>query len=217
MIKWPGTRLVGALLFLTCLTAAADGHRLMLFATVEDGAVRGYGFFVGGGRPNTARLVIRNGAGVELFNGPAGADGSFSFRPGQASNLILTMDAGDGHVADAHIAADRFAANGTLGPVAPARAAETAGAASHAGRQGDEVAGSSPADLSALIDRSVDRAVARQIAPLLEAYAAAQSRVRFNDVVSGVAVIIGLAGAFLWASSRRRADDKAHTTRGDPQ
>lgn len=56
-----------------------------------------------------------------------------------------------------------------------------------------------------MIDQSVDRAVSRQIAPLLEAYAEADGRTRFSDIVSGIAVIIGLAGLFLWAKSRGRA------------
>jgi nickel transport protein len=49
----------------------------------------------------------------------------------------------------------------------------------------------------------VDTAVARQIRPLLEAQAEADGRVRFNDVMGGIGMIVGLAGAALWASARR--------------
>lgn len=57
-----------------------------------------------------------------------------------------------------------------------------------------------------MVEAAVDRAVARQIRPLLEAYDAAEGRARFNDVMGGIGMIIGLAGMALWASARRRKD-----------
>ncbi|AHB01766.1 CbiL protein [Brucella ceti TE28753-12] len=84
-----------------CFATMAEAHRLNLFATVEGGTVHGYGFFVGGGRPSEAQLIIRNAQGVELFKGPAGEDGSFSFTPAAPADLVLTLNAGDGHVAEA--------------------------------------------------------------------------------------------------------------------
>ncbi|MFQ0812383.1 cobalamin biosynthesis protein CbiM [Brucella anthropi] len=188
-----------------CFATAAEAHRLKLFATVEGGTVHGYGFFIGGGRLSEAQLTIRNAQGVELFKGPANADGSFSFTPAVPSDLVLTIDAGDGHVAETHIAADRFPRDGVPGVIGSARA-ETPPAAAR-----EAAAPPSPEELSVMIDRSVDRAVSRQIAPLLEAYAEADGRARFSDIVSGIAVIIGLAGLLLWAKSRR------HTGHSDRQ
>lgn len=192
---------------LACLTFAAEAHRLKLFATVEDGVVQGYGFFIGGGRPSEAQLLIRNKAGVELYRGPTGRDGSFTFKPAAASELFLTIDAGDGHVADAHIAADRFPEGGSLDAVGTAQAAGEILAPTATPADGGPPGTASARtqeELVALVDRSVDRAVSRQIAPLLEAYAQADGRARFTDVVSGIAMIIGLAGLLMWARSRRR-------------
>lgn len=203
---------------LACLTVAAEAHRLKLFATVEDGVVHGYGFFIGGGRPGEAQLRIRNAAGVDLFRGPTGPDGSFTFKPAVASDLILTIDAGDGHVAETRIAADRFPEGGSFDAVGAAKAAGEAPATPPAAGVGgpSPVAVQSPEDLARLIDRSVDVAVSRQLQPLLEAYAQADGRARFTDVVSGIAMIIGLAGLFLWARSRRRHDGAAPTRRDRP-
>ncbi|CUW44838.1 colobamin biosynthesis protein cbiL [Brucella vulpis] len=184
-----------------CFATMAEAHRLNLFATVEGDTVHGYGFFVGGGRPSGAQLIIRNAQGVELFKGPAGEDGSFSFTPAAPADLVLTLNAGDGHVAEAHIAANRFSQYGAQGAASSTKA-ETATATP---KGAVLPASPSPEELSAMIDQSVDRAVSRQIAPLLEAYAEADGRARFSDIVSGIAVIIGLAGLFLWAKSRGRA------------
>lgn len=192
------------------LGATADAHRLVLFVKVEGGVLEGYGFFAGGGRPGEATLVIRNAAGVELFRGPAAPDGSFSFRPAVPADFSLAMDAGDGHVATAHVAAGRFGPPLALQPIGAAQAAER-----ESGGMRDEVPGepvvaatASAQEIASLVDRSVDRAVSRQIAPLLEAYAHAETRIRFNEVVSGIAVIIGLAGLLLWGLSRRRRDEE---------
>jgi len=201
MTRWL-IRLVGALPLALCLSTGAEAHRLKLFATVEDGVVEGYGFFIGGGRPGEAELIIRDGAGTELFRGPAAADGSFRFTPAVPADLALTMNAGDGHVADTRIAASRFPQAGGLAPAGAVQAAE--GATSSVPADPAMPATGDDTGLAQLVDRSVDRAVSRQIEPLLEAYAQADGRARFNDVVSGIAMIIGLAGAALWASSRRR-------------
>ena len=65
-----------------------------------------------------------------------------------------------------------------------------------------------PADLDARIAKAVDAAVARQIRPLLEAYDAADGRVRFNDLIGGLGWIAGIAG--LWAWFRSRRSDHGH-------
>lgn len=200
------------------LSAPADAHRLILFVKVEDGALRGYGFFAGGGRPGEATLTIRNAAGVELFRGPAAPDGSFSFRPAVPAELNVVMDAGDGHVATAHVAGERFGSGPAMQPIGTARASPGEPGAAKEDAHADRPSGGGAAspDIAALVDRSVDRAVSRQIAPLLEAYAQAEARVRFNEVVSGIAVIIGLAGLLLWGFSRRRRDEERPSSQAGP-
>ena len=201
------------------LSTAAEAHRLVLFVRVEDGALQGYGFFAGGGRPGEATLTIRNAAGVELFRGPAAPDGSFSFRPAVPADLNLVMDAGDGHVATAHVAARRLGSGTTLNAIDSAQAAQREQGAAKGDARAEKAETSlavSSQDLAAMVDHSVDRAVSRQIAPLLEAYAQAESRVRFNEVVSGVAVIVGLAGLLLWGLSRRRTSEKPPSSQARP-
>jgi nickel transport protein len=50
----------------------------------------------------------------------------------------------------------------------------------------------------------VEAAVQRQVAPLLERIEMMDDRLRFTDVMSGIFLIIGLAGIGLWARGRRR-------------
>ncbi len=187
--------LLAGLLVLVC--GAVDAHDLKVFAAVDDGVLQGYAFFGGGGRARAARLIIRDEQGNELFRGGTDVDGAFRFRPAAPTALVVIVDVGDGHAAKTRIPAARFASNEVLSAMGAAQA------------QGSESRHSqnpaaNPAELSVLIERSVERAVARQIAPLLEASATAEGRLRFKDVLSGVALIMGLAGMLLWVRSRPR-------------
>lgn len=170
-------------------TAPAAAHRLKLFAAVAAGEVSGYGFFIGGARPAGATLTAVGPDGAELFHGATGADGSFAFRHDGAGPLTLTLTVGDGHRATLTLPADRFAAAAGAAPATPSAPSATT---------------APPTGLQAMIERSVEVAVARQIRPLLEAHAAAEARLRFNDLVGGIGMIIGFAGIALWARRRRR-------------
>jgi len=180
----------------------AGAHDLNVFATVDDGVLHGHAFFGGGVRARTAQLIIRDGAGNEMFRGGTDANGAFYFRPAIPIDLVVTVDTGDGHAAKTRIQAGRFAAGGTLSAIGTAKAGE---GTERVARNGT----ASHAELPVMIERSVDRAVAHQITPLLEAYATAESRLRLNDILSGVALILGLAGMFLWGRSRPRREGKA--------
>ncbi|MGD9744338.1 MAG: hypothetical protein AB7V53_16970 [Dongiaceae bacterium] len=185
-----------ALALLPIFASPAHAHRLKVFATVEYGAIDGYGFFIGGGRPQAATFIVQDGTGAELFRGRTDIEGGFTWRPDHGGDFVVVIDAGDGHVAQARIAASRFA-DYEGGIIAPALAGETADASA-------PVDSAAPDDLARMIDASVDRAVSRQIRPLLEAYEAADGKVRFNDVVGGIGMIVGLAGMAMWGLARRR-------------
>jgi nickel transport protein len=167
---------------------AAGAHRLKIFVTVEDGALGGYAFFVGGGRPEGANFIVKD-AGREVFRGKTDPQGAFRWKPEGLGPYSVTVDAGDGHWAEGSVSADRFGA-----AAAPAASNDAAPAA---------CASNDPAVFARLVEAQVDKAVARQVRPLLEAYEEAEARVRFNDVMGGVGMIVGLAGAGLWAVSRR--------------
>ncbi|MBB6307585.1 cobalamin biosynthesis protein CbiM [Xanthobacter tagetidis] len=195
--------LAALLVALAPLPAAA--HRLKVFATVEGDTVSGYAFFIGGGRPGGAQVTFRDAAGKTLGAAVTDADGAFAFTPARPEAITVVVDAGDGHAAEVALAADRFAsAAATVAPAAGdarpgAPSAPASGASVPAALAGVPAAACDPAALAAL----VDTAVARQVRPLLEAQSEAEGRVRFNDVMGGIGMIVGLAGAALWASARR--------------
>ncbi|MBL8572602.1 MAG: cobalamin biosynthesis protein CbiM [Hyphomicrobiaceae bacterium] len=199
-------RLVFALLALLAVAIPAQAHRLKLFATVEAGNVSGYAFFVGGGRAAGVRLTIRDRDGHLLHGGETDADGGFRFAPDRPIALVIAVESGDGHIAETSVDAERFGAGAnppllaaTLSTVvpeaAPAPAAESPPL---------DLSAAAEARIAALVEAATARAVAAQIRPLLEAHAASEGRARFNDIVGGIGMIVGLCGLAAWGFSRRR-------------
>jgi nickel transport protein len=204
-------------LILACLAATAlpaHAHRLKVFATVEEEAVTGYGFFVGGGRPQGATVIMRDAGGQDLWRGETDDQGRYSWRPENPMTLTVIIDARDGHIAEAKIPADRFAAAPTpetanaktdSGSAVPTSSSEMVAAGEvTATAAGGSATALDEATLAQLVDRAVDKAVARQIRPLLEAFEEASGAIRFNDIMGGVGMIVGLAGMGMWIAARKR-------------
>lgn len=228
MTKRPRRAVRAALLSLSLAAAtlavlpdSAEAHRLKLFVAVEDGGIGGYAFFIGGGRPEGADFFVKDATGVEAFHGKTDDRGGFHWRPSVAADYTVSVDTGDGHWAQEKIDADRLAEVGSgIPPVATKPSTEeSAGGeaktpeAATPIQPGDASFAApvtvcptlpDPATLARQVERAVDAALARRLRPLMEAYDLAEGRIRFNDIMGGIGMIVGLAGAGAWATTRRR-------------
>lgn len=162
------------------LASPALAHKLKVFATVEGHTVSGYAFFIGGGRPDGGAWTARDAAGRILGQGTTDQEGRFAFDlPASASDITVTVDAHDAHVASATLGAERVAHP----PNVPATA--------------------EPDPAGERLPAQVEAAVQRQVAPLLERIEQMDARLRYVDMLSGVFLIAGLAGMLMWARGRR--------------
>jgi nickel transport protein len=195
--------LLAALLIVVAGAGPAAAHRLKLFVSVEGMTVSGYAFFIGGGRPQDVGYVVKDAAGAEIHRGRTDQNGGFSWTAAAPADYVVALDTGDGHFADEKIAADRFSA------APPAAAAPADPSPPPAAEAPADAAVPSPPPIEAealarLVESAAERAVARQLRPLIEAQNLAEARLRFNDIMGGVGMIVGLAGLAAWALSRRR-------------
>jgi nickel transport protein len=181
--------LLSALLIALASMGPAHAHKLKVFATVEGGTISGYGYFVGGGRPQGTTVIINDATAREVYRGATDRDGRFSFLPAGPSDFTVIIDTREGHVAQTVLTAERFGATGPRPqPAAPAEAHATKSAP--------------PGSGEAEAERRMEAVVARQVRPLLERIEALDARLRLADIVSGVCMILGLAGIGLWALGR---------------
>lgn len=176
----------------------AHAHKLKVFATLEGQTISGYGFFIGGGRPNGAEIVIKDKSARDVYHGKTDARGGFSFKTTGASDYTIVVNTGEGHIAKALIEANRFSSPPAPSPTAeptPVGDGDPGSAAQAAPTNGNDAS-------EAEIQQIVEIAVAHQVRPLLEKIEALDSRLRLADIVAGICMIIGLGGIGLWATSR---------------
>ncbi len=182
--------LVAGLILSLATFSPAEAHRLRVFATVEKGEISGYAYFVGGARAKGASVVFRDRADRELHRMSAGGEGAFRWRPDPPQTIKIVVDAGEGHVGTLVIDRARF-----MGARAETETDE----------ENPALADASLSPLSReMIETTVDEAVARHTRPLMEKFEAMETRTRFNDIMGGIGMIIGMAGAAMWALSRRK-------------
>lgn len=181
-------RFLTVLLLALAFSGPAQAHKLKVFATVEGGEVKGYAFFIGGGRAAQTAWVAKDTAGAPIAAGTTDGEGRFAFTaPQPPTDATVTVDTREGHVASVTLPAARFG-----GPARATPPVLTTDAPAPAGGEAD-------ARLAAL----VEVAVQRQLAPLMERIEQLDARLRYADILSGVFLILGLAGIGLWARGRR--------------
>ncbi|WP_319532027.1 cobalamin biosynthesis protein CbiL [uncultured Cohaesibacter sp.] len=187
-------RLVTFLLFCLCLSEPTLAHSLRVFATVEGSMVTGYGFFVGGGRPFDVEWKATM-SDEEIATGKTDREGGFRFEaPATVTGPVtVTINSGEGHIASRELRPDRFGAS-------EAAHVTEAAPVSHKLESPDATLSN---DSPALTEALIETAVAREIAPLLERIEQMDSRLRLTDIVSGICLIVGIAGIALWARGRR--------------
>lgn len=191
------TRLLLAVVLLLAVLAPAEAHKLKVFATVHGHSVHGYAFFIGGGRAENTSYVARDAGGTQLADGLTDGNGAFAFvlaKP-PASDVTITVDTHEGHIASATLPVSRF------GATALPAAASTPAAS---GLRTDVAPAPAAAPADAEIAALVDAAVQRQVEPLMEQIDRMDSRLRLTDTISGVFLILGLAGMASWVLGRRK-------------
>ncbi|WP_235816301.1 cobalamin biosynthesis protein CbiL [Phaeovulum vinaykumarii] len=221
------------ILLLALVSASpAAAHALRVFARLEGDQISGYGFFIGGGRPRDVEWVAQMG-GAPLARGRTDAEGAFRFPVPEpvTGDLKITVNTAEGHIASTTLAQSRLlpaqGAPGATTPSAQLPGPATTGPSTtgpsttgpaYPGQiapQGLRPAPAAPAPAAPPptapaqpataqpTTAEIERAVAAQVAPVLERLEQMDARMRLTDLVAGLSLIFGIAGMLLWARSRR--------------
>jgi nickel transport protein len=184
-------------LLLTATVGVAAAHGLHLSAQPQADGIRGQAFYADG-QPARREYVAVYGvdASQPLAESSTDADGRFSLPLAAAGTYRVVVEGDEGHRAETRIAwapAGGSAVTASGSPSsAPANAARSAEA-------GPAAATAAPVDAAALA-----AAVRAEVAPLREDLARLEARVRLSDLIGGIGIVVGLAGAFaLWRARRR--------------
>ena len=83
----------------------AFAHRVYLFAWDEDGRVCSRSYYSKTANITDAEITVRGADGRELLRGRSDRDGRFCFARPSAEELLLSLDAGQGHRGEFRLAA----------------------------------------------------------------------------------------------------------------
>ncbi len=190
-------KILVSLCLILVMASPAAAHKIKVFAAVEGDTISGYAFFVGGGRAQNTDWTAKDATGQVLGTGQTGTDGTFSLSVTEpvTSDITITVDTHEGHIASKTLQAARFGvASDAAAPAQPA---------SDISASADPAVPSHPVETSRVETTAlVEAAVQRQIEPLLERIEEMDSRLRYTDILSGIFLIIGLAGMGMWARAR---------------
>jgi nickel transport protein len=169
--------------------AAAQAHRVNVFAWVEGETVFVEGKYPDGTRVHQGAVRVLDSAGAVLLKGATNAQGEFSFKIPKPDDLTIVLEAGMGHRADWPLSRQDLAPPGDApGPApsvpAPAPPAETSPHAADA-----------PGPSTAAFDAAVEKALDKKLAPMMKMLAEMhEQKVRLTDVLGGLGYILGLVG-----------------------
>ncbi len=200
---------VAALLacILLMVPSTAWAHKVNVFAYVEGDTVVTESYFNDGRRCRDSLIEVFDAEGGKLLEGKTDAEGRFSFRPPVRSDLLIRLTAAMGHRAEYIVPAIELP--GTM-PGVPPSAQEPPGSSIESATEislpepiAKEPTGQrQPAQTD--VEALVERAVARQIAPIRRELEEYRDERRVSDIVGGIGYIIGLMGVVLYFHARRR-------------
>jgi len=199
------------------MPSAALAHNVNVFAYVEGTSVVTESYFNDGRKCQDSTIEVFDAQGNKLLEGMTDGEGRFSFAPPVRTDLLIRLTASMGHQAEYTIPASDLpeslpASGKAIAPEKPSAEAiqkDVRPPEKPSLRPEETPVLQTPAigtttPSTAEIEQAVERALARQLAPIHRALEEARARQRFSDIVGGIGYIVGLMGLVLYFHSRRR-------------
>ncbi|MDR2726253.1 MAG: hypothetical protein LBC90_09410 [Candidatus Adiutrix sp.] len=182
-----------AALILWLSAAGAEAHSVYIFAFPDNSQICTNSYFGAKNKVRGGQVNMATASGEILATAQTDEQGNACFPPPESNqDLIFTVKAGDGHRAEFKLPASAIENGGLLEshkePVEHGDAAEIT---------------YSPACAGGLTSDDLRQALAPIMRKLAEMESAQNSRIHLKDIIGGLGWILGLAGAGLWATSRK--------------
>jgi nickel transport protein len=182
----------------------AQAHGVYMFAWPQGDQICSDSYFSKKSRVRGGRVSLRDASGQVLQTGTTDEQGSFCFRrPPVEGDLLLAVEAGEGHRAEFRLRAEDLGPAPTAGPAVGASGSSTVAPAAAASAV---LGGTADAGADAL--RAIVREeLAAQLGPITRRLAADadDQTPGAREIVGGLGWLAGLFGLLFWRSARARA------------
>jgi nickel transport protein len=181
---------MGAMLLALCALCAppAFAHRVHFFAWDEDSRVCSRSSYGKNARIADAEVTVRDADGKELLRGRSDSEGYFCFARPHAAELLLAVDAGQGHRGEF-----RLSAKTPAGHAAATPAADT----------GTPPAASADRDATTADEETLRRIVREELERVLLSERNRETEPGLREILGGLGWIAGLAALLAWYRRRR--------------
>ncbi len=184
--------IVGLLLAIAAWPAHA--HKINMFAFAEGDEVFVEGYFTDGKKPKHSPVLVYNAAGDILLEGQTDEEGAFTFPLPASAPIRITLNAGQGHLAEYELSAE------DLGLDAPGASPLPSSPAANGQQPSTTLAsGLSDEQLQAMIRK----AVGQSLRPVMRSLSELKEQRSFSDIIGGIGIIMGIGGIFLYYKARK--------------
>ncbi len=194
------------MLFLILSTGNALAHKVMVFAWVEGDTVLGESKFSGGKKVQNSEIIVWDLNGRELLRTRTNEKGEFSFPIPEKTAMRIELIAGMGHKSEWTIPLEDLGETVTT-KSAPKKQIEPQAprADPDSGQEAQTPASIDPAQLEAMVEKAVTRALNKKITPLTKMVANLEHNdPSMHEILGGIGYIFGLMGAAMYVSSRKK-------------
>jgi len=194
------------MLFFILSSGHALAHSVTVFAWVDGDTVLGEGKFSGGKKAQNSEIIVWDVNGKELLRTRTNKKGEFSFPIPTKTAMRIELIAGMGHKAEWTIpladiddtATVKSARDAGTPPIEPAE-----NTAPH--QAANPSASIDPAQLEAIVEKAVTKALNKKITPLTKMVAdLTQKGPTIDEMLGGIGYIFGLMGVAMYFLSRKK-------------
>lgn len=179
-------------------SATALAHKVNMFAFVEGNEVFVEGYFTDGVKPKHSPVTVYDATGQQLLAGQTNDEGQYSFTPPIKDQLRITINAGEGHMAEYVLSKQELLGN-DLAESQPEMAKTDMNIAPATTGQ------VSQAELKNLVQVAVGQA----LRPVMRSLSELKERRTISDIIGGIGIIMGIAGAFFYVQARKLTKQKS--------
>lgn len=162
---------------MTLVAWAALAHDVHLFAAFEGEVVHGRAYFAGGDAAAGLTVNVFTKEGMPLGASETDAEGRFTYVPEQEGPLRFVVETLDGHRASLTVAFVKDEVSEDI-----------------------DIEYHTPSSVE--FQEIIERAVAHEVAPVLEELDRLENRIRFRDVLGGLGYIVGVMGLIVFWKAR---------------
>lgn len=189
------------ILLIIILTAgfSVQAHKVNMFAFAEGNEVFVEGYFSDGKKPKKCEVIVYNQNSKPVFKGMTNEDGQISFTNPVKGALRITLNAGEGHMAEYKLSASETMVDegsSNIADVSESAIMEAADIPVSTEMQIENT------DMQKMIQKSVGQS----LRPVMRALDELKSRRNMSDIIGGVGIILGIGGLLLFLKARKMTE-----------